>query len=239
MAQVIANPLAGLAAAIGGLIASLIWLWFWLREDQHHEPRKALFLAFSFGAVAVFAALFLEKAAYYIGLNLGFWPRGVPTFALFLLWAAIEEFLKYGAAFWAVMRKDAFDEPIDAPVYLITAALGFAAIENILMLFGIFQSEIAAGLAAAHLRFIGATLLHILTSSVVGLSIAYDFFHPHHRLRNALGGLALATLLHAVFNFFILKGGTEGLIYVFSVVWLGVIVVILSFEKIKKIKSVQ
>lgn len=237
MAQVISNPLAGLAAAGGGLIASLIWLWFWLREDPHHEPRKALFLAFSFGAIAVFAALFLEKASYYIGLNFGFWPKGTPTFALFLLWAAIEEFLKYGAAFWAAMRKDAFDEPIDAPVYLITAALGFAAIENILMLFGIFQGEIASGLAAAHLRFIGATLLHVLTSSVVGLSIAYDFFHPHHRLRNALGGLVLATLLHAVFNFFILKGGAEGLIYVFSVVWLGVIVIILSFEKIKKIRS--
>ena len=237
MAQVIANPIAGLSAAAGGLIASLIWLWFWLREDPHHEPRKALFLAFGAGALSVFAALVLEEATYYLGINMGLWPRGSPSFLLFLVWAIIEEFLKYTAAFWAALRKNTFDEPVDAPIYLITAALGFAAFENMLMLFGIFQGEPAAGLAATHLRFIGATLLHVLTSSVVGLSIAYDFFHPHHRWRNALGGLALATLLHAIFNFFILKGGAEGLIYVFSVVWLGIIILILSFEKIKKMRA--
>lgn len=236
MAQVIANPLAGISAAVGGLITALIWLWFWLREDPHHEPRRALFLAFGAGAVSVFAALVLEESSYYFGLNLGWWARGAPSFLLFLIWAGIEEFLKYGAAFWAALRKDVFDEPVDAPVYLITSALGFAAFENVLMLFGLFQGETVSGLAAAHLRFVGATLLHVLASSVVGLSIAFDFFHKHHRWRNALGGLILATLLHAVFNFFILKGGAQGLIYVFSVVWLGIIVVILSFEKIKKIK---
>ncbi|QQG45997.1 MAG: PrsW family intramembrane metalloprotease [Candidatus Niyogibacteria bacterium] len=234
MAQVIANPLAGLSAAVGGLVTSLIWLWFWLREDPHPEPRKAIFLAFGAGAAAVFAALLLEELSYYWGLDLGLWPIGKPSLKLFLVWAAIEELLKYSAAYWAALRKDVFDEPVDAPIYLITAALGFAALENILMLFGIFRGEIASGLAAAHLRFVGATLLHVLASSIVGLSIAYDFFHKHHRWRNALGGLVLATLLHAVFNFFILKGGAEGMIYVFSVVWLGIIILILSFEKVKK-----
>ncbi|MEK7567132.1 MAG: PrsW family glutamic-type intramembrane protease [Patescibacteria group bacterium] len=236
MAQVIANPLAGLSAAIGGLITALIWLWFWLREDPHPEPRKALFLAFGAGAVAVFGALFLEENSFYLGIDLGLWTRGHLSFFLFIVWAAIEELLKYSAAYWAALRKDVFDEPVDAPIYLITAALGFAAFENILMLFGLFNAEAASGIAAAHLRFVGATLLHVLASSVVGLSIAFDFFHKHHRWRNALGGLILATLLHAVFNFFILKGGAEGMIYVFSVVWLGIIILILSFEKIKKEK---
>ena len=233
----IENPLAGFSAAVGGLITALIWLWFWLREDPHHEPRKALFLTFSAGAAMVFGALILEESSYYTGINLGLWSGGSPSFLLFLVWAAIEELLKYGAALWAALRKDVFDEPVDAPVYLITAALGFAAFENVLMLFGVFKGEVASGLAAANLRFVGATLLHVLASSIVGLSIAYDFFHKHHRWRNALGGLVLAILLHAVFNFFILKGGAEGLIYVFSVVWLGIIILILSFEKIKKIKN--
>lgn len=236
MAQVIANPLAGISAAVGGLITALIWLWFWLREDPHPEPRKALFLAFGAGAAAVFAALIMEEFVYFSGINLGLWPAGVPSFALFLAWAAVEEVLKYTAAYWAAFRKDIFDEPIDAPIYLLTAALGFAALENILMLFGVFNGEISSGIAAAHLRFVGATLLHVLASSVVGLSIAYDFFHKHHRRRNAAGGLILAIFLHTVFNFFILKGGAEGMIYVFSVVWLGIIILILSLEKVKREK---
>ncbi|MEK7599118.1 MAG: PrsW family glutamic-type intramembrane protease, partial [Patescibacteria group bacterium] len=112
----------------------------------------------------------------------------------------------------------------------------FAAVEHIFMLSSIFQKEILGGLATINLRFVGATLLHIVASGVVGLSIGYDFFHRHHRGRNALGGLTLASLLHGLFNFFILKGGSENIIYVFSVVWLGVIIVILSMEKIKKLQ---
>lgn len=234
MAQVIANPLPAVWAAVGGLVVSLVWLLFWLREDPHPEPRKVLFFAFVAGAAAVPIAFYLEQLVFDIGKNFGLWGSPAsPVFILILSWAAIEEVLKYLAAYWAAFRKKYFDEPVDAPIYLITSALGFAALENIMMLFGLFQTEFLSGLAAVNLRFIGATLLHILASAVVGLAIAFDFFHVNHRLRNAAGGLILSTLLHTSFNFFILKGGAENLIYVFSVVWLGIIVLILSFEKIK------
>lgn len=236
LVQLALNYSGALIALAGGVLSALVWLWFWLREDPHPEPRKILLLTFLFGSITVPAALLLEEFVFNFGRSFGFWPQ-TPTFMLLLIWAAIEEVLKYLAAYWAAFRRKYFDEPIDAPIYLITAALGFAALENVFMLSNFFQSEPLSGIAAANLRFVGATLLHIIASAVVGLSIAYDFFHPHHRARNAFGGLALATLLHAFFNLFILKGGAENIIYVFSVVWLAVIVVILSMEKIKKIKS--
>jgi protease PrsW len=236
MAAIIADPLAGVLAIAGGMLAGLIWLWFWLKEDCHPEPRKIIILTFVIGTIGVPIAFFFEELSFYFGRNLGFWPNGSPTFILLIIWAVIEETIKYCAAYFAAFRRKFFDEPIDAPIYLVTAALGFAAMENIFMLSNIFQKEILGGLATINLRFIGATLLHIVASAVVGLSIGYDFFHPRHRIRNALGGLALASLLHGLFNFFILKGGSENIIYVFSVVWLGVIVVILSMEKIKKLQ---
>lgn len=236
MAAIIADPWAGVLAVAGGALAGLIWLWFWLKEDCHPEPRKIIILTFIIGAIGVPIAFLFEELIFHFGRSLGFWPTGSPTFILLMFWAVIEETIKYSAAYLAAFRRKFFDEPVDAPIYLITAALGFAAVENIFMLSSIFQKEILGGLATVNLRFVGATLLHIVASAVVGLSIAYDFFHRHHRARNALGGLALASLLHGLFNFFILKGGSENIIYVFSVVWLGAVIIILSMEKIRNLQ---
>ena len=234
LAKVIADPSAAAWSAVGGLVVSLFWLWFWLREDPHPEPRKILLLSFVAGAAMVLAALIFEQLVFNLGRDIGLWSAaGKPGFLLIFSWAAIEEILKYSASYWSALRNPFFDEPVDAPIYLITSALGFAALENILMLFGLFQAEFASGLAGTGLRFVGATLLHILASAIVGFSVSHNFFHPEHRFRNVVGGLILAVLLHAFFNFFILKGGADGLVYVFSVVWLGIIVLILSFEKIK------
>ncbi|MBI2039296.1 MAG: PrsW family intramembrane metalloprotease [Candidatus Niyogibacteria bacterium] len=235
MASILNAPFLSVAAITGGFLTGFVWLVFWLREDPHPEPRRILMLTFIAGAAAVPLSLVLEEMVYTTGLGAGLWAPGRPTFLLLVLWAVIEEGFKFGAAWWAALRRPYFDEPIDAPIYLITAALGFAALENAFMLFNVFSQEFANGFVTANLRFIGATLLHIITASIVGFSIAYSFFHTENRARNIAGGLFLAVALHALFNFFILKGGGTNLLSVFSVVWLGIIVVILSFEKIKKI----
>ena len=44
--------------------------------------------------------------------------------------AYIEEAVKYLAAKTSALRSKAFDEPVDAMVYLVVAALGFAAPQN-------------------------------------------------------------------------------------------------------------
>ncbi|MEK7599090.1 MAG: PrsW family glutamic-type intramembrane protease, partial [Patescibacteria group bacterium] len=142
MAAIIADPLAGVLAVAGGALAGLIWLWFWLKEDCHPEPRKIIILTFVIGAIGVPVAFLLEELSFYFGRSLGFWPAGSPTFILLMIWAVIEENIKYFAAYLAAFRRKFFDEPIDAPIYLIAAALGFAAVENIFMLSSIFQKEI-------------------------------------------------------------------------------------------------
>ncbi len=235
MAQVIAAPFLSAAVFVGGLATAAFWLWFWLREDTHPEPRRVLFLTFVVGTLAVPLALVFEEFIYSGGADVGLWNLGKPTFLLLFLWAGVEEVFKFGAAWWVALRRPFFDEPVDAPIYLITAALGFAAMENAFMFFNVFGSELANGFVTANLRFMGATLLHILTAAIVGFSVSYAFFHPERRWRNIIVGLALSTTLHAFFNFFILKGGGTNLLTVFSVVWVGAVVVILSFEKIKRI----
>ena len=45
--------------------------------------------------------------------------------------ALIEEIIKFVASHFAARRSPAFSEPVDAMIYMIVAALGFATLENI------------------------------------------------------------------------------------------------------------
>lgn len=212
----------------GGFLPALFWLWFWLKEDPHPEPRKILFLTFFSGMAAVGLVLAFE---YLTSLYL----RGA---ALLLIWALIEESFKYLAAWKVALTRPSFDEPIDALVYLITAALGFASLENVLFMLKSFAGAgLLSGFITGNLRFIGATLLHTTCSAIVGASIAFSFFHKEKMRYNVIGGITLATVLHFIFNYFIIKGNGENLLRVFIPLWLGIIIIIFIFEKVKRIKK--
>ena len=121
--------LALLYSFLGGLIPALFWLAFWLREDEiHPEPKGVIALAFVAGMASVLVALPLELLlAHYV-------PEGVIRV---VLWAASEELVKYWAASYSAFHHNRnFDEPVDAMIYLISAALGFSAVENALFIFG-------------------------------------------------------------------------------------------------------
>jgi RsiW-degrading membrane proteinase PrsW (M82 family) len=157
---------------------------------------------------------------------------------LLLLWAFTEEILKYLAAWKIAFVKPCFDEPIDALVYLITAALGFAALENIFFILKTFSTDgMLSSFITGNLRFIGATLLHTATSAIVGASLAFCFFHKEKRKYNVLGGLLLAGFLHFIFNYFIIKSSGENVLKIFIPLWLGIIIIIFIFEKVKRINK--
>jgi len=51
-----------LAAAAGGILPALAWLWFWRREDSKNpEPRRLIALAFLVGMLTVALVIPVEK----------------------------------------------------------------------------------------------------------------------------------------------------------------------------------
>jgi len=226
-------------AFVGGLLPALLWLWFWLREDLHPEPRRILLLTFTAGMVMAIVALFLEQGTNVLITKwFVFLPKWLFSVILLFVWAAIEEIAKYIAARRAALRLSSFDEPVDALIYLITAALGFAALENILFLLKVFGGHgMLASLITGNLRFLGATLLHVVSSAIVGASVAFSFFHKEKLMRNVLGGLLFATILHTLFNFFIINSGDTNLFKILIPLWLAVVILFFIFEKIKGLKN--
>lgn len=222
----VSNTLIALA---GGVIPPILWLIFWIQEDyQRPEPKGLIVLAFVYGGLSTAIALPLELAALtYVTGNI----------AALVAIAAIEEIVKYAAAHFAAFRRPAYDEPIDALVYLITAALGFAAVENTLYLVtALSQETTTTSLLVLLQRFISPTVLHIVASAIVGLALAFSFYRRAGIRREFLvTGITLAIALHAVFNYFILnKSGND---YFSLLVWVGALVIILLFEKVKFIQQ--
>jgi len=188
-----------------GILPSLIWLWYWLQKDAHPEPKvlitKVLLLGIILSPLAiVLQLLFVDIAAKVLGVPANT-LSGSPGF---YLWAAfVEEVVKYLAVFFVVLRSPDFDEPVDAMIYMLTAAMGFAAMENILVINRVIGDGISATLGIWGLRFAGATLLHALSSALLGYFIAMAWYYFDHRKALFAVGLTLATLFHWVFNLFI------------------------------------
>ncbi len=213
-------------AFLGGLIPALFWLWFWLREDRERpEPYVLVALAFIGGMMVVPIALPLQQLAInsYNGFELSF------------VWVVIEEVLKYGIALTVILWNRAVDEPIDAIIYMIAVALGFSSLENALFIFtALSETDTASSLVTGKLRFMGPTLLHVLASGTVGVAIALAYYRSNlTKVLAGLSGLCLAIVLHALFNFFIMGRSGETILSVFLFVWMGIIVLMLIFEKVK------
>ena len=218
------------AAMAGGILPALAWLWFWRREDAPHpEPRKLIALAFLAGMVTVAVAIALEK------LVAPFIPNQT---LLFTAWSAIEEVLKYGAAAATVLWRRDDDEPVDAVIYMVTVALGFAAAENTLFLLSPLAGDtLLQTVVTGNLRFVGATLLHVLSSAVIGLALGISFYMKKRQKRRYIAlGVILAVVLHATFNFFILNTAEDSLLRTFAFVWLGVIALLAALEFVKRVR---
>lgn len=221
-----------LVATAGGVLPALAWLWFWLREDKSHpEPRRVIALAFLVGMITVGLVIPLQKVAE---------AFIVSTTLVFVAWSIIEEVMKFLAARVTVLRSKQNDEPIDPVIYMVTVALGFAAAENALFLLSPLAGEgFIQTFQTGNLRFIGAMLLHVLSSAVIGAAIGLAFYKSKRKKRlYTLVGVILAALLHSLFNFLILNTAEEQLFQTFAMVWIGLIGLLAVLEYIKRIHPV-
>lgn len=224
-------------ALAGGLFPAVLWLWFWLREDRvNPEPRKLIFFTFLMGMLAVPAVLPVQKFASNFGI-----PGALGVLVLFGIWALAEELFKFIAAYAGGLRHAADDEPIDMVIYMITAALGFAALENTLFLIDpIVAGNFADSIITGNMRFIGASLLHVLCSGLVGVFMALAFYRGRgSRILHMVGGIILATALHSLFNLSIINSNDNYAAITFSVVWILVLGLLFFLERVKKIRAFQ
>lgn len=237
MAEIITVYAAKTALIIAlGILPPIVWLLFWLREDAHPEPKKEIVLVFFFGMASVVAALVLENAFLETNSFLkNIFGYSLGAFQIFnlLIFALIEELSKTGAAFFTAIRSKFFDEPEDGIIYLVTAALGFAAAENAMFITSSLKVGLSQSIVVSAFRFINAVLLHVSSAAIIGAGFAFSFYHKTRRIKEIVFAIILATLLHAFYNFLILKNieSAAGQFSATFLVVVGAVIALLLSEK--------
>ncbi len=218
------------ALVMAGAVPSLLWLFYYLHKDSHPEPRSALVRVFLMGIIIAPLAVGAQWAFVKV--------FSIATTPYFYFWAAlVEEAVKLLAVWFIILNSEEFDEPVDAMVYMITASLGFAAIENILFLDKSFAIN---GLAYTGqlllLRAVGATLLHALAGAITGYTLALAWFHYHHLKKLLLGGLLLASSFHFAFNLLIISSQDSGAHYLYAMALLASMAMLIQilFKKVQE-----
>lgn len=238
---------------IFGLAPSIIWLLFYLRKDVHPEPNRQVIKIFLYGMIAAIPAIGLELGIFGEFKKLGLSPLPLMLLNIFIGIALVEEGLKYLVVKEKAITAPEFDEPLDAMLYMIIAALGFAALENVLILIplgpGFFMGK---AFEISIFRFLGATFLHALCSGLVGYFLALSLFETKKRLKLLITGLVIAVFLHGLYNFSItspdliyrplgaimeIEGNIRFLIPVIILISLALFVSF-GFRKLKKLASV-
>jgi RsiW-degrading membrane proteinase PrsW (M82 family) len=218
-----------LYAILAGLLPSIVWLLFWSSEDRNPEPRSLLAKLFLGGMAAVFLAALGEHSIQSL----------VGDVQLkYTLWAILEELLKFIVVAIVALPAVSNDEPIDAMMYFITVALGFAALENILFIMGPMASnDITRGIITGNLRFMGATLVHVVSSAFIGFTYGYVFYRSKFTKTIALLiGLGGAFCIHALFNLSIINADSIDTLKSFAWIWGAVVILIILFEEIKAVR---
>jgi len=230
-------------AVIFGILPSLIWLTYYLTKDLHPEPKGMILQVFFWGALITLPVFFVQ-----VGFN-SLLEESVTNSLLynlincFLIIALSEEIFKYLVVKLKVVNSPHLDEPVDVMIYMVVAALGFAAVENILYLFTPMgqmpiDQALTRTLVADIIRFIGATFLHTLCSAVIGYSFAISFCQAKIKHTPIVLGIIFATLLHGLYDFSIMTlDGDMKLAIPATIIITLAFLVFSGFEKIKKMKG--
>ncbi|MES2416212.1 MAG: PrsW family glutamic-type intramembrane protease [Patescibacteria group bacterium] len=218
-------------ALLGGVLPALIWLWFWLREnDEKPEPKGTLILCFLLGMIAVIIVLPIEK----------FLQTHINSQQLQIVsWASVEELVKYLVIFIALFNSTQIKSPLDYAIYIITTALGFAALENTFFLIKpLSLDHSTVGLLTSQLRFLGSTLLHSVSSGLIGISLGLAFYMGQFAKKIYLFiGIIAAIALHTAFNFFIIENNGNNFLSVFALLWVVTVINMLLLEKLRRMSG--
>ncbi len=161
-------------ATLLAVVPAIFWMGFYYWEDYRDpEPMSVLFRTFLAGCVVAIPFLVLKLFLVQIP-SLSIICTGASSVLLF---AALEEMAKLTASIFIVMRhRLEFNQLIDGVVYAVTAAIGFAFVENLFYFIQFLNSGQDGLLQVFAFRSFGTMLAHTLFSGLAGLIWAYAYF---------------------------------------------------------------
>ena len=223
-----------------GILPSLVWLAYYLTKDLHPEPKRMIIKIFLWGALITVPVYFVEKGIESLLYMANLSPASFNILYWFVAIGFTEEFFKYLVVRAKVVNSPHLDEPLDIMLYMVVAALGFAAVENVLYLFlSVGQISLDSTLTLDVIRFIGAVFLHTLCSAVIGYSMAISFCQAKRKFIPLIIGMVIAIFMHGFFDLsMVILPDNLKIVGPIAVILILAILVFSGFEKLKKMKGI-
>ena len=193
------SPLALLLIA---LIPPLFFLIYIYRQDDiESEPRGMIAGLIGLGALSAIPAVLLELAGSYILYLLGLPEESLIYLLLenFLVVGVSEEICKYTAGRLTTWKSPEFNYRFDGIVYMVSSAIGFAALENVLY---VFEYGFHTGVMRA--------ILSIPLHTICGMFLGYYYGEGKYLLmhgdksgatRAFWKGFIIAVMIHGAYDF--------------------------------------
>jgi len=212
------------------LLVAFLWLrWFRKKDKYEKEPERLIYLAFFAGALATVPSVLLESLLRLRDQGSTIIPGNL--FLSFLWVGIVEEFFKYLAVRLTVYRSKQFNEVMDGMIYMVSAALGFAATENVGYMLGF-------GYSVGFLRAILSYLAHISFSAILGFYMGKA--KVEGRKNFVLVGFIFAVPLHWLYNSFLVLGTVKssgGFLLLGLMIWASGL--ILTLVLVKKAQNIS
>jgi RsiW-degrading membrane proteinase PrsW (M82 family) len=172
----------------------IFWLWYFLRRDRlKPEPQHLVRKVFFLGAAAGIVAALIENALLGRLVPEGLFGGSAQLATAALTVGLVEEGTKFLAVYLGAYRHAEFNEVFDGLIYAITAAMGFATLENVAYV-------MSGGLTVGVVRAVLSVPGHAFFAALMGFGMGMGKFAGPGEGRWVLRGLVLAILAHAVFD---------------------------------------
>ena len=200
MGTILTTILTYIGAALPVLF--LCWLIFYL-DRYEREDYRPLGLTLLLGMLCALPVLAIQTGVNHLGFN----PQqslGHLLLDVFIVVALNEEVAKLAVVLLYPFRRPFFNEAMDGIVYCMLASMGFALVENLLYAYNYGWSTVLV-------RAFTAVPAHAVFAVFMGYFVGLAKVHPQKRPKLILAGLAFATFIHGLYDFFIFQQYQEWL----------------------------
>lgn len=198
--------------------------YIYFRDKYEKEPLRLLLIALLAGAFTVVPILFVEQ---FLGsFTTAFYGLLAAAWKAFVVAAFTEEFFKFLALYLLIWKSREFNDKYDGIVYSVFISLGFAAVENVLYVFG-------NGIYTGIVRAVTAVPAHAIFGITMGFYFGMAKFYPKKRTELKQKALLAPIILHGLYDFILFTG----------IDWLSVIFLVflgyLYYSGWKRIKELR
>jgi protease PrsW len=170
------------------------WLWMiYIWDKCKPAPRSMLIRTFFFG-VGIAIPVAIIETLLYPGSVANNVSVSTAAYLAFVVAGVTEESGKFLVVRRGAYISSHFDEPEDGLIYSAAAALGFAALENVIYL-------LSFGWQVILVRGLISNLAHVLFSSLWGYPLALTKLGIIKNKYITWGGLVAAMVAHGLFDF--------------------------------------